>query len=88
MNSQQMCIGVLESKQGRPEIEVWSKILKNLKWRKRTFETLRFSNLEHPRLNSYQKRCIVIKVYIFVWIQIKVEISASLPLNLTEYEIV
>jgi len=40
MNSQQMCIGVLESKQGRPESEVWSKILKNLKWRKRTFETL------------------------------------------------
>ena len=44
MNSQQMCIAVLESKQGRPEIEVWSKILKNLKWQNKTFETLSFSN--------------------------------------------
>lgn len=30
MNSQQMCIGVLENKQGRPEIGVWSKIFEKL----------------------------------------------------------
>lgn len=42
MNSQQMCIGVLESKQGRPEIEVWSKIFKKLEMAKKKIWNLKF----------------------------------------------
>lgn len=43
MNSQQMCIGVLESKQGRPEIEVWSKIyFEKLEMAKQNIWNLKF----------------------------------------------